>query len=108
MHIVHNKIRDTVCLLCFEELDSEEILLDHMLCHGGDLRHKCQFCAKSYTTPSRLKNHIYSFHVIESQGLKKLCSKCGQDVTLSIFEKHMEIHDQPGKFGCAICNWVYT
>lgn len=107
MQTVHNKNGDTICLLCLKELKSHRTLLDHMNTHRGDLKHKCQFCGKRFVNPTRLKNHIQSVHQ-EVKELKKPCPKCGRTITLSMFEKHLKLHDQPKKFVCEICKWVYA
>lgn len=109
MQVVHNKNRDTVCLLCLKELKTAKTLAIHVLQHKGDLKNKCYICGKSFVLLEGLKHHVSIVHQ-DNASIKKNCPHCGRKIAFAHFGKHLELHERTDvtKYVCETCNWVYA
>lgn len=109
MQEVHNKKRDTVCLLCLRELKTPRTLASHVLQHKGDLKNKCYICGKSFVLLEGLKHHVSVVHQ-DNASTKKNCPHCGRKIPFVHFGKHLELHEKTdvSKYVCDICSWVYA
>lgn len=109
MEIVHNKKRDTVCLLCLRELKTPKTLAAHILQHKGDMKNKCYICGKSFVLLNGLKHHVRVVHE-DNASVKRPCPQCGRKISFGHFSKHIELHERVDgpKYVCYLCNWVYA
>ena len=81
----HSQSRTTatlrICVICKYKTRITEEFEEHMSCHT-----KCRQCGLYFENETELRKHDGSFHAT------KTCEKCGKEILLLHFDKHMKAH----------------
>lgn len=88
-------VRPNECFCCYEDKASA---------HVGFMA--CNFCPKTFKSHINLERHLFTLH---APGKEFACNVCNATcVTQSIFELHMESHDDGKPFACDKCGKEFT
>ena len=87
-----------ICEICYEVLDSEDLLSNHRQTCSENKPHVCHLCCMVFKMESELTKHKLALH---QQGNESTCATCGGFV-----EKEDELEKKP--YLCDKCHLVFT
>lgn len=88
-------LRPNECFCCFEDKSSA---------HVGFIA--CNFCPKTFKSHINLERHLFTLHAPSTEFACTVCN--AQCVSESIYQLHMESHEEGKPFACDKCGKEFT
>jgi len=90
---------------CYAIFKDEKILDLHRTCHQPDNPHilVCPYCSVEYTRWGDLMYHLYAQHKKDYDMYQCIHCRSYKAPSVSILEKHCQIHDNLKQFECSVC-----